>query len=81
MSSPREEPRVVFTPSPEEADFSALGATIFELAGELDAAEGKVRRALLAALDRGDVGYARQIVERWTKEPIEELAAHLKAGQ
>lgn len=69
---------VQFTPtSPDEADYRALADTVYAVVGELTAAEASVRDAVLAALDRGDLSCARRLVERWTREPITELAAGL----
>jgi hypothetical protein len=69
---------VQFAPaSPDEADYGALADTIYAVVADLTAAEASVRDAVLAALDRGDLSRARRLVERWTREPITELAAGL----
>lgn len=68
--------RFAATP-PEEADLGALAAAIHGAAADLTAAEAAVRDAILAALDRRDVPAARRLVERWTLEPITDLAAGL----
>jgi hypothetical protein len=71
-------PSVHFVPdSPEDVDYRALAETVYTVAAERQAAALKVRDAVLAALDRGDVVGARGLVERWTEEAIEEIAASL----
>lgn len=78
MPSPTDRPRVHFIPeSLDDVDYSAFADTALAIAAERQAAAAKVRSAVLAALERGDVAGARALVERWTVEPLEEIAEGL----
>lgn len=70
-------PRVHYTQSLDEADFGSWAEAAFAIAAERQTAALKVRDAVLAALDCGDVASARDLVERWTVEAIEEIAKDL----
>ena len=69
--------RVAQFATPDEADYGALADTLLAVAEERREASVRVRGAVLAALDRGDVAGARVLVERWTVEAVEEIASGL----
>jgi hypothetical protein len=69
--------RVAHFEAPDEADYGALADTLLAVAEERREASVRVRGAVLAALDRGDVAGARALVERWTVEAVEEIASGL----
>jgi len=62
---------------PPGVDFDRLAGTLQEVAEELEAADDRIKRAILAAVDRGDLKEVRRIVQRWRVEPATELAATL----
>jgi hypothetical protein len=70
--------RVAQFSTPDEADYGALADTLLAVAEERREASARVRGAVLAALDRGDVAGARALVERWTVEAVEEIASGLQ---
>jgi hypothetical protein len=78
---PAEKPRVHIIGEPTQADYDQLADTLLAVAGEVAAAEDRIKREAIAAIERGDSTTALALLRRWQSEPPTEIAKSLERNE
>ena len=65
---------------PTPATSSIFARSVLDIAAEIEQAEGKIKQAILNAASAGDVQTVIDIISKWIKEPVVDVAAALHAN-